>query len=321
MGKVTGFLEIDRRDRRYVPASDRIRNYKEFMIPLSEEATRDQAARCMDCGIPFCHTGCPVHNQIPDWNDLVYRSDWEEASRNLHSTNNFPEFTGRLCPAPFEASCTLNIDDSPVTIKTIECAIADRAWRNGWIKPEPAEAKTGKKVAVIGSGPAGVYWGHTADKGRARRPYLREKRQARRFAALWHSRLQDGKTSDRPADRPNAGGRRAFPQWRECWDRSRGGGIARTLRRDRSLRRRRSAARSPGSRARSLWRAFRDGIFAAAKPAHRQGADPQQRADPCLGPARHRDRRRRYWIGLHRHRDPPGRAVRDSARNHAASSR
>ncbi|MGH6847290.1 MAG: glutamate synthase subunit beta [Methylocella sp.] len=156
MGKVTGFLEIDRRDRRYVPASDRIRNYKEFMIPLSEEATRDQAARCMDCGIPFCHTGCPVHNQIPDWNDLVYRSDWEEASRNLHSTNNFPEFTGRLCPAPCEASCTLNIDDSPVTIKTIECAIADRAWTNGWIKPEPAGTKTGKKAAVVGSGPAGL---------------------------------------------------------------------------------------------------------------------------------------------------------------------
>jgi glutamate synthase (NADPH) small chain len=156
MGKVTGFLEIDRRDRRYVPASDRIRNYKEFMIPLSEEATRDQAARCMDCGIPFCHTACPVNNQIPDWNDLVYRSDWEEASRNLHSTNNFPEFTGRLCPAPCEAACTLNIDDNPVTIKTIECAIADRALANGWIKPEPAEVKTGKKVAVVGSGPAGL---------------------------------------------------------------------------------------------------------------------------------------------------------------------
>jgi glutamate synthase (NADPH) small chain len=156
MGKVTGFLEIDRRDRRYVPASDRIRNYKEFLIPLSEEATKDQAARCMDCGIPFCHNGCPVNNQIPDWNDLVYRSDWEEASRNLHSTNNFPEFTGRLCPAPCEAACTLNIDDNPVTIKTIECAIADRAFANGWIKPEPAETKTGKTVAIVGSGPAGL---------------------------------------------------------------------------------------------------------------------------------------------------------------------
>ncbi len=156
MGKVTGFLEIDRRDRRYAPASDRIRHYKEFMIPLSEEATKDQAARCMDCGIPFCHSGCPVNNQIPDWNDLVYRSDWQEASRNLHSTNNFPEFTGRICPAPCEAACTLNIDDSPVTIKTIECAIVDRAWANGWIKPEPAGAKTGKKVAIVGSGPAGL---------------------------------------------------------------------------------------------------------------------------------------------------------------------
>jgi len=156
MGKVTGFLEIDRRDRRYVPASDRIRSYKEFLIPLSEEATKDQAARCMDCGIPFCHSGCPVNNQIPDWNDLVYRSDWEEASRNLHSTNNFPEFTGRLCPAPCEAACTLNIDDIPVTIKTIECAIADRAIAKGWIKPEPADAKTGKTVAVVGSGPAGL---------------------------------------------------------------------------------------------------------------------------------------------------------------------
>jgi glutamate synthase (NADPH) small chain len=156
MGKVTGFLEIDRRDRRYMPASDRIRNYKEFVIPLSEEATKDQAARCMDCGIPFCHQGCPVNNQIPDWNDLVYRSNWEEASRNLHSTNNFPEFTGRLCPAPCEASCTLNLDDNPVTIKTIESAIADRAFAEGWVKPEPASVKTGKKIAVVGSGPAGL---------------------------------------------------------------------------------------------------------------------------------------------------------------------
>ena len=156
MGKVTGFLEIDRADRRYAPASDRIRHYREFVLPLSEESTRNQAARCMNCGIPYCHNGCPVNNQIPDWNDLVYRSDWQEASRNLHSTNNFPEFTGRVCPAPCEASCTLNIQDDPVTIKTIECAIVDRAWEQGWIKPEPAEIKTGKRVAVVGSGPAGL---------------------------------------------------------------------------------------------------------------------------------------------------------------------
>jgi glutamate synthase (NADPH/NADH) small chain len=156
MGKVTGFLEIDRVDRRYAPASDRIRNYSEFVLPLSEEATRNQAARCMNCGIPYCHNGCPVNNQIPDWNDLVYRDDWQEASRNLHSTNNFPEFTGRVCPAPCEASCTLNLQDAPVTIKSIECAIVDRAWREGWLKPEPPVRRTGKRVAVVGSGPAGL---------------------------------------------------------------------------------------------------------------------------------------------------------------------
>jgi glutamate synthase (NADPH/NADH) small chain len=156
MGKITGFLEIDRDDRDYDPVAERIRHYREFVQPLSEKETRDQAARCMDCGIPYCHTGCPVNNQIPDWNDLVYRDDWEEAIRNLHSTNNFPEFTGRICPAPCEASCTLNLIDSPVTIKTIECAIIDRAWESGWVKPEPPAHTTGKKVAIIGAGPAGL---------------------------------------------------------------------------------------------------------------------------------------------------------------------
>ncbi len=156
MGKVTGFIEIERYDRTYKPASDRIRNFNEFVIPLEERDLERQAARCMDCGIPFCHNGCPVNNQIPDWNDLVYNSDWEEASRNLHSTNNFPEFTGRICPAPCEAACTLNIDDNPVTIKTIECAIVDRAWEEGWIKPEIPETRTGKKIAIVGSGPAGL---------------------------------------------------------------------------------------------------------------------------------------------------------------------
>src|ERR1700677_2110852 len=165
MGKVTGFLEIDRHDRKYAPATERVKDYREFVIPLSEKDTRDQAARCMNCGIPYCHgtgsvapgtPGCPVNNQIPDFNDLVYAGNWEEASRNLHSTNNFPEFTGRICPAPCEASCTLNIDDNPVTIKTIECAIVDRAWDNGWLKPEIPAHKTGKKVAVVGSGPAGL---------------------------------------------------------------------------------------------------------------------------------------------------------------------
>ncbi len=156
MGKVTGFLEIEREDRHYVPVAERIKNYKEFVIPLPEKEARDQAARCMDCGIPYCQNGCPVNNQIPDWNDLVYKNNWEEASRNLHSTNNFPEFTGRICPAPCEASCTLDLIDSPVTIKTIECAIVDKAWQEGWIIPEPAAKKTDKKIAVVGSGPAGM---------------------------------------------------------------------------------------------------------------------------------------------------------------------
>ena len=165
MGKITGFLEIDRHDRKYAPVSERLKGYGEFVIPLDEKETKDQAARCMNCGIPYCHgtgsvqpgtPGCPVNNQIPDWNDLVYNGNWEEASRNLHSTNNFPEITGRICPAPCEASCTLNIDDNPVTIKTIECAIADKAWENGWLKPEIAAQKTGRTIAVVGSGPAGM---------------------------------------------------------------------------------------------------------------------------------------------------------------------
>jgi glutamate synthase (NADPH) small chain len=165
MGKVTGFLEIERHDRKYEPVAERLKHFHEFVVPLKEKDLRDQAARCMNCGIPYCHgtgsaapgtPGCPVNNQIPDWNDLIYQGNWEEASRNLHSTNNFPDFTGRICPAPCEASCTLNIDDNPVTIKTIECAIVDKAWEQGWLKPEPATVKTAKKVAVIGAGPAGL---------------------------------------------------------------------------------------------------------------------------------------------------------------------
>ena len=156
MGKITGFLEIDRQDRSYEPVADRVRHFHEFVLPVSESEITRQAARCMDCGIPYCHTGCPVNNQIPDWNDLVYRSDWQVAAENLHSTNNFPEVTGRICPAPCEAACTLNIIDEPVTIKAIECTIADKAFEQGWILPRPPEVKTGKRVAVIGSGPAGL---------------------------------------------------------------------------------------------------------------------------------------------------------------------
>ncbi len=156
MGKITGFLESDRQERKNQPAADRVRHFREFTIPLGAEALLAQAGRCMDCGIPYCHTGCPVNNQIPDWNDLVWRGDWRRAARSLHSTNNFPEFTGRICPAPCEAACTLNLEDQPVTIKTIECAIIDRAFAENWVQPQPASAKTGKKIAVVGSGPAGL---------------------------------------------------------------------------------------------------------------------------------------------------------------------
>ena len=158
MGKVTGFLEYDRQEQKYQLAGDRIRHFREFTLPLEERDIKKQAARCMDCGIPFCHgpTGCPVHNQIPDWNELVYSGGWEDALRNLHSTNNFPEFTGRICPAPCEASCTLNFNDQPVSIKDIECAIIDKGWAEGWVAPQIAARRTGKRIAVIGSGPAGL---------------------------------------------------------------------------------------------------------------------------------------------------------------------
>ncbi|MBZ6077381.1 glutamate synthase subunit beta [Microvirga puerhi] len=158
MGKVTGFLEYDRQEQKYQLAGERVRHFREFTLPLDDNDLKKQAGRCMDCGIPFCHgpTGCPVNNQIPDWNDLVWQNDWEEAARNLHSTNNFPEFTGRICPAPCEEACTLNLENQPVAIKTIEQAIADKAWEMGWIKPEIVSFSTGKRVAVIGSGPAGL---------------------------------------------------------------------------------------------------------------------------------------------------------------------
>jgi glutamate synthase (NADPH/NADH) small chain len=156
MGKPTGFLEIPRQERGYAPVGERIRHFQEFVIPLPENEIRRQGARCMDCGIPFCHEGCPINNIIPDWNDLVYHGHWREALEVLHSTNNFPEFTGRVCPAPCETACTLNLSDAPVTIKTIECAIIDKGWQMGWVQPQIPAHRTGKRVAIVGSGPAGL---------------------------------------------------------------------------------------------------------------------------------------------------------------------
>jgi glutamate synthase (NADPH/NADH) small chain len=156
VGKETGFLELDRRERDYLDPKERLTNYREFVIQPDDTTLTGQASRCMNCGIPYCHNGCPVNNMIPDWNHLVYEADWKRALDNLHSTNNFPEFTGRICPAPCEAACTLNIIDQPVTIKSIECAIVDRGWKEGWIHPQVPATKTGKSVAVVGSGPAGL---------------------------------------------------------------------------------------------------------------------------------------------------------------------
>ncbi|MEX3606424.1 MAG: glutamate synthase subunit beta [Burkholderia sp.] len=156
MGKATGFLEFERRHEAYEAPLTRVKHYKEFVTALSDEDAKIQGARCMDCGIPFCNSGCPVNNIIPDFNDLVYRQNWQQAIEVLHSTNNFPEFTGRICPAPCEAACTLSINNDPVGIKSIEHAIIDKAWVEGWVKPLPATHKTGKKVAVVGSGPAGL---------------------------------------------------------------------------------------------------------------------------------------------------------------------
>ncbi|MGB7654054.1 MAG: glutamate synthase subunit beta, partial [Novosphingobium sp.] len=156
MGKETGFLELDREERSYADPAERVQNYQEFVVPPAEEVLKGQASRCMNCGIPYCHNGCPVNNIIPDWNHLVYEGDWLSALEVLHSTNNFPEFTGRICPAPCEASCTLNINDAAVTIKSIECAIVDKGWEQGWIVPQLPARHTGKSVAVVGSGPAGM---------------------------------------------------------------------------------------------------------------------------------------------------------------------
>ena len=156
MGNPTGFLEIEKKERNYEDPKDRLKHFKEFIVPLTNEEVSKQGSRCMDCGIPYCHQGCPVNNLIPDWNDLVYKHEWKKALDTLHSTNNFPEFTGRICPAPCEAACTLNLTDNPVSIKTIECSIVDYGWEKGWIKPQLPKKHTDKKVAIIGSGPAGL---------------------------------------------------------------------------------------------------------------------------------------------------------------------
>ena len=319
MGKVTGFLEIDRRDRKYLPASDRVRPWREFMIPLCEEATRDQAARCMNCGIPFCHNGCPVNNQIPDWNDLVYRGDWHGRSRNLHSTNNFPEFTGRICPAPCEAACTLNLTDAPVTIKTIECA--DRRPRLGRRLDQARAAgapdrQDGRRRRL---GPGRPRLRPAARPRRTRGACLREERQARRAAALRHPRLQDGEASTSSA---------ASRRWRPKASSSTATSMSASISTAKELVDSYDAVVLAGGaeKPRDLPIPGRDldGIHFAMDFLPQQNrrvarrAAPSNDADPRRRQARHRHRRRRHRLRLHRHVDPPGRALGDPARNHAA---
>ena len=303
------------------PAADRIRSYKEFMLPLSEEATRSQASRCMDCGIPFCHNGCPVNNQIPDWNDLVYRGDWEEASRNLHSTNNFPEFTGRICPAPCEASCTLNLDDSPVTIKTIENAIADRAWAEGWIKPERPSRMTGKSVAVVGSGPAGLACAQQL--ARAGHAVTLFEKNAKPGGLLRYG-IPDFKLDKLNVDR------RVKQMSEEGVTFRCGVNVGIDIPGAELLRDFDAVVLSGGAeKPRDLPMPGRDlgGVYFAMEFLPQQnkriGREPLRSNNPILATGKRvsRHRRRRHRLRLHRHLHPPGRAVGHPARDHAGAAR
>src|SRR5256886_5914105 len=190
MGKVTGFLEIQRQKAPSRPIAERVRDWREVPLPHEPSALKDQTARCMDCGIPFCHHGCPLGSLIPDWNDLVYRDRWRAAIDRLHATNNFPEFTGRLCPAPCEGSCVLGINDAPVAIKSAEVAIIERAFAEGWIAAQPPATRTGKQVAVVGSGPAGPAAGGSIEHAGPHPARLPAAGWHRRALSLWHPAFQ-----------------------------------------------------------------------------------------------------------------------------------
>jgi glutamate synthase (NADPH) small chain len=282
MGKPTGFLEYDRKDTSYQPVEKRIRHFSEFLQPLTDDELSRQGARCMDCGIPFCHQGCPVNNIIPDWNDLVYRKDWRKALEVLHSTNNFPEFTGRICPAPCEEACTLNIDDNPVAIKSIECAIADRGWDEGWITPQPPAHKTGKRVAIVGSGPAGLACAQQLARA-GHEVTVFEK--ADRIGGLMRYGIPDFKMEKRGIDRRIAQMEAEGVIFRA------GVHVGTTCPRSScstsltpsSCRRLGTAARSRGAGARSRGRPLRDGVSAPAEPPRRRRRRAAGGLDPAEG--------------------------------------
>ena len=278
----------------------------------------------MDCGIPFCHQGCPVNNLIPDWNNLVYRDQWRTALETLHSTNNFPEFTGRICPAPCEAACTLNIDDNPVTIKTIECQIVDRGWEEGWIQPRGRAARRpARRVAVVGSGPAGLACAQQLARA-GHSVTLFEKTD--RIGGLLRYGIPDFKMEkhliDRRMRQMEAEGV-DVPHQRRGRRRRLGRHAAGRLRRGGAVRRRRSAARPAGSRPRARRHPFRHGFPHPAEQARRRRSRSQGRARRHAqrqGQACRRDRRRRYRLGLHRHLEPPGRGLGHPARDHAPAA-
>ncbi len=216
MGDVRGFMKYHRVKVAKEPVADRLKHYHEFLKILPPEELQTQGARCMDCGIPFCHTGCPLGNIIPDWNDLVYRNHWRDALERLHATNNFPEFTGRVCPAPCEAACVLGINEDPVAIKQIECSIADRGFDEGWIVPEPPQIRTGKRVAVVGSGPAGLAAAQQLNRAGHHVTVFERADRPGGLLDVRHSRLQARKVACLAAHRADAGRRGRVPHQRQC---------------------------------------------------------------------------------------------------------
>ena len=279
MGKITGFMELARIQEVALPPAERVKNYREFVLALEDDAAAKQGARCMDCGIPFCQSGCPVNNVIPDWNDLVYRKQWRAAIDVLHSTNNFPEFTGRVCPAPCEAACTLNINNDAVGIKSIEHFIIDKAWEEGWVAPLPPAHKTGRRVAVVGSGPAGLACAQQLARA-GHDVVVFEK--ADRIGGLLRYGIPDFKMEKHLIDRRMAQMSIEGVEFRPNVDV--GGDVdarsaRRGARRGRDRRRRGAAARPAGARTRARGHPFRDGVPAAAEPGRRRrdGAGPDHR--------------------------------------------
>ncbi len=276
MGKVTGFLEIQRKKWPTRPVDERLRDWKEVYLPYPEPDLKKQAARCMDCGIPFCHQGCPLGNIIPDWNDLVYKDQWQEAIQRLHATNNFPEWTGRLCPAPCEGSCVLGINDDAVTIKAVEVSIIERAFEAGWVTAQAPAVRTGKKVAVVGSGPAGLA---AADQLNRAGHWVTVFEKADRIGGLLRYGIPEFKMEKRVLDRRLALMEKEGVTFRVGVDV--GGTAARAraparVRRDRARVRRRGAPRSHGAGPRAGRHPLRDGLPAAAEQALRGRPDPRR---------------------------------------------